>query len=165
MPRFFDDYSNTYLTHDSAAGRKQQRRGWKFRENFKLHYHANLKEWQAGPMGLASAQQEYIRRHRNPASGQIGGPVPVPPLPEGWTEELDDATGVSFYVHEESGERSWVRPGFVPPNQGGPPPSTNFRPPPPQFQQPPPNNQFNRPPPAFLPPPGQGPPPVIGIPP
>jgi hypothetical protein len=38
MPRFFDDYSNTYLTHDSAAGRKQQRRGWKFRENFKLHY-------------------------------------------------------------------------------------------------------------------------------
>ena len=38
MPRFFDDYSNTYLTHDSSAGRKQQRRGWKFRENFKLHY-------------------------------------------------------------------------------------------------------------------------------
>lgn len=36
MPRFFDDYSNTYLTHDSSAGRKQQRRGWKFRENFKL---------------------------------------------------------------------------------------------------------------------------------
>jgi hypothetical protein len=37
MPRFFDDYSNTYLTHDSAAGRKQQRRGWKFRENFKVN--------------------------------------------------------------------------------------------------------------------------------
>merc|ERR1712032_328076 len=36
MPRFLDDYSNTYLTHDSAAGRKQQRRGWKFRENFKV---------------------------------------------------------------------------------------------------------------------------------
>ena len=36
MPRFFDDYSNTYLTHDSAAGRKQQRRGWKFRENFRV---------------------------------------------------------------------------------------------------------------------------------
>jgi hypothetical protein len=38
MPRFFDDYSNTYLTHDSAAGRKQQRRGWKFRENFKVNF-------------------------------------------------------------------------------------------------------------------------------
>jgi U1 zinc finger len=40
MPRFFDDYSHTYLTHDSSAGRKQQRRGWKFRENFKAHVSA-----------------------------------------------------------------------------------------------------------------------------
>mmetsp|Transcript_6758 Transcript_6758/g.9924 ORF Transcript_6758/g.9924 Transcript_6758/m.9924 type:complete len:199 (-) Transcript_6758:67-663(-) len=166
MPRFFDDYSNTYLTHDSAAGRKQQRRGWKFRENFKLHYLSNMDEWQAGPMGLASKQQAFLRRHRNPATGQIDGPVP--PLPEGWKEELDDATKVYFYVNEESGERSWVRPDFVPPGAGGPggpPPPSNFRPPPPQFQQPPPNNQFNRPPPAFLPPPGQGPPPGMGIPP
>jgi hypothetical protein len=43
MPRFFDDYSNTYLTHDSAAGRKQQRRGWKFRENFKVGEGKELK--------------------------------------------------------------------------------------------------------------------------
>ena len=57
MPRFFDDYSNTYLTHDSAAGRKQQRRGWKFRENFKLHYQKHVVEWQKGGMGLAGAQQ------------------------------------------------------------------------------------------------------------
>ena len=45
MPRFFDDYSNTYLTHDSSAGRKQQRRGWKFRENFKLHYGDHIDAW------------------------------------------------------------------------------------------------------------------------
>ena len=57
MPRFYDDYSNTYLTHDSAAGRKQQRRGWKFRENFKLHYEKYLDEWRGGPTGLAAAQQ------------------------------------------------------------------------------------------------------------
>ena len=44
MPRFFDDYSNTYLTHDSAAGRKQQRRGWKFRENFKVGEGKELKK-------------------------------------------------------------------------------------------------------------------------
>eukprot|EP00574_Skeletonema_japonicum_P002954 CAMPEP_0201721130 /NCGR_PEP_ID=MMETSP0593-20130828/5880_1 /ASSEMBLY_ACC=CAM_ASM_000672 /TAXON_ID=267983 /ORGANISM="Skeletonema japonicum, Strain CCMP2506" /LENGTH=202 /DNA_ID=CAMNT_0048211875 /DNA_START=199 /DNA_END=807 /DNA_ORIENTATION=- len=166
MPRFFDDYSNTYLTHDSAAGRKQQRRGWKFRENFKLHYSNNLAEWQAGPMGLADKQQAFLRRHRNPASGQVDGPVP--PLPEGWKEELDGATGAHFYVNEESGERSWVRPNFDPPGGPGgpPPPPANFRAPPPQFQQPhPPNNQFNRPPPAFPPPPGQGPPPGMGIPP
>ena len=165
MPRFFDDYSNTYLTHDSAAGRKQQRRGWKFRENFKLHYTNHMNEWQAGPMGLADKQQAFLRRHRNPATGQLDGPVP--PLPEGWKEELDDATGAYFYVNEESGERSWVRPNFIPPGgPGGPPPPSNFRQPPPQFQQPPPNTQFNRPPPAFPPPPGQGPPPPgMGMPP
>jgi len=166
MPRFFDDYSNTYLTHDSAAGRKQQRRGWKFRENFKLHYQSHLKEWQAGPMGLADAQQAYLRAHRNPASGQIGGSVP--PLPEGWQEVLDGATGAYYYVHEESGERSWVRPNFVPPAGGAPPPpNPNFNRPPPRFQQPPPpNTQFNRPPPSFPPPPpGQGPPPGMGVPP
>ena len=163
MPRFFDDYSNTYLTHDSAAGRKQQRRGWKFRENFKLHYQSHLDEWRAGPMGLASAQQAYLRTHHNPASGQIDGPVP--PLPEGWKEELDDATGVYYYVNEKNGERSWVRPGFVPPG-GGPPPNPTFNRPPPQFHQPPPVNQFiNRPPPSFPPPPGQGPTPGMGIPP
>ena len=59
MPRFFDDYSNTYLTHDSAAGRKQQRRGWKFRKNFKLHYQKHIVEWQKGRTntGICSRQQ------------------------------------------------------------------------------------------------------------
>jgi U1 small nuclear ribonucleoprotein C len=115
MPRFFDDYSNTYLTHDSAAGRKQQRRGWKFRENFKLHYDKYLPGWRSGPMGLASAQQAFIRQ-----TGQ------KPPLPEGWKEEFDEVTKASFYIHEESGERTWVRPGFLPPGfmGGGPIPSS-----------------------------------------
>jgi len=114
MPRFFDDYSNTYLTHDSAAGRKQQRRGWKFRENFKLYYQKHLEEWRSGPMGLAAAQQGFLRNANNGMT---------PPLPEGWTEEEDRATRSTYYVHEESGERTWVRPGFIPPGgPGGPPP-------------------------------------------
>eukprot|EP00563_Minutocellus_polymorphus_P013619 CAMPEP_0181053342 /NCGR_PEP_ID=MMETSP1070-20121207/18060_1 /TAXON_ID=265543 /ORGANISM="Minutocellus polymorphus, Strain NH13" /LENGTH=272 /DNA_ID=CAMNT_0023132471 /DNA_START=110 /DNA_END=928 /DNA_ORIENTATION=+ len=108
MPRFFDDYSNTYLTHDSAAGRKQQRRGWKFRENFKLHYEKNLGEWRSGPMGLAAAQQAYIRA--NPE---------VPPLPPGWREEDDLVTRAKFYINDETDERTWVRPGFTPPPAGG----------------------------------------------
>lgn len=113
MPRFFDDYSNTYLTHDSAAGRKQQRRGWKFRENFKLHYETHMQAWRSGHMGLASAQQAFTRQ-----TGQ------KPPLPDGWTEETDEVTKASFYSNEETGERSWVRPGFIPPGPGGagPPP-------------------------------------------
>jgi len=180
MPRFFDDYSNTYLTHDSAAGRKQQRRGWKFRENFKvhcfvpscavpeelaasswssssslrrmlvnfffcvltfpsvaffssfgesnnatssarqLHYQANMEDWRAGPMGLASAQQAYLRTRRNPLGQVSPEDMTVPPLPGGWKEELDEVTAVHYYVHDESGERSWVRPNFRPPGPGGP---------------------------------------------
>lgn len=169
MPRFFDDYSNTYLTHDSAAGRKQQRRGWKFRENFKLHYEKHLPEWRAGPMGLASAQQAYLRTRRHPATGQIIGEgvmgpdgVVVPPLPEGWKEELDEATGVFYYVEESSGKRSWVRPGFRPPGPGmgmgmGGPPPPNMAVPGGMGGPPPPMNNANAgPPPHFLPPPPPG---------
>lgn len=166
MPRFFDDYSNTYLTHDSAAGRKQQRRGWKFRENFKLHYEKHLDEWRAGPMGLASAQQSFLRTRRD-ANGNIQD-MSLPPLPEGWVEELDGATGVHYYANDDTGERSWVRPGFrppgpgqglAPPMMGGPPPPTNFQRPPPSFQQPPPvPPQFSQPPPMMSgrPPPHPG---------
>jgi hypothetical protein len=178
MPRFFDDYSNTYLTHDSAAGRKQQRRGWKFRENFKLHYQTNLEEWRSGPMGLASAQQGFLRsRPPNDPS--------IPPLPEGWTEEMDEATNISFYTHK-SGRRTWVRPGFRPPPAGGPPqgggyqsrgPPNNYNrgPPPPRYNGPPPNmggpppNMMGGPPPNMSGPPpnmmGGPPPPMMGGPP
>ncbi|KAL3815804.1 hypothetical protein ACHAXA_001698 [Cyclostephanos tholiformis] len=181
MPRFFDDYSNTYLTHDSAAGRKQQRRGWKFRENFKLHYQAHLDEWRAGPMGLASAQQAYLKTRRVNPLGHVSPDDPtVPPLPDGWVEELDEATMVHYYVHDDTGTRSWVRPNFRPPGpggptmMGGPPPPSNFRGPPPPLQQPPPQfaghpppTQFAQPPPPIgaphLPQHG-GPPPPFGIP-
>lgn len=122
MPRFFDDYSNTYLTHDSSAGRKQQRRGWKFRENFKLHYNAHIDDWRKGPMGLASAQQAYIK-----AMG-INDPM-IPPLPDHWKQEADGVTGILYYFNTETKERSWVRPGFFPPP---PPGMMNNRGPPPQ---------------------------------
>ena len=124
MPRFFDDYSNTYLTHDSAAGRKQQRRGWKFRENFKLHYLNHVDEWRRGPMGLASAQEAYIK-----ANG-VNDPM-IPPLPDGWNQEQDDVTGIMFYVNNESGERTWVRPQFFPPPPGPPQGMIRRGPPPP----------------------------------
>jgi U1 small nuclear ribonucleoprotein C len=126
MPRFFDDYSNTYLTHDSSAGRKQQRRGWKFRENFRLHYQPYVDGWRRGKMGLAAAQQSYIK-----ARG-VADPA-VPPLPDGWKEELDDVTGIPYYIDTVKKTRTWVRPGFIPPPPGGggpqrgPPPPGSFQ--------------------------------------
>ena len=181
MPRFFDDYSNTYLTHDSSAGRKQQRRGWKFRENFKLHYEKFVPEWRKGPMGLASAQQAFIQ-----ARG-VNDPA-VPPLPDGWKEDTDDVTGIQYYI-DPTGRRTWVRPGFIPPPPGAmmggpPPPSGQFnrggfaggpppfaggaaapglRPPPPPPPQGlgPPQQQQQQQQPSSLPPP----PPVANLPP
>jgi len=40
-------------------------------------------------MGLASAQEGFIRAHGkdHPA---------VPPLPDGWEEDVDEATGITF---------------------------------------------------------------------
>mmetsp|Transcript_15594 Transcript_15594/g.30174 ORF Transcript_15594/g.30174 Transcript_15594/m.30174 type:complete len:140 (-) Transcript_15594:747-1166(-) len=38
MPRFYCDYCDMYLTHDSAHGRRQHRLGWKHRQNFGAFY-------------------------------------------------------------------------------------------------------------------------------
>lgn len=69
-------------------------------------------------MGLASAQQAFLRTRRDPATGKINPNDPaLPPLPNGWVEELDSATGVYFYINEGGdGERTWVRPNFQPPS-------------------------------------------------
>ena len=86
-----------------------------------LHYMENMEDWRAGPMGLASAQQAYLRSRRS-ALGQVSpDDMTVPPLPEGWKEELDEVTAVHYYVNDETGERSWVRPNFRPPGPGGGP--------------------------------------------
>ena len=86
--------------------RKQQRRGWKFRENFKLYYSKHLDEWRASPAGLAAAQQQCV---------SAMGPSVVPPLPEGWVEMEDPCTGQKYFHNDETNERSWARPGFIPP--------------------------------------------------
>ena len=43
------------------------------------------------------------------------GPSVVPPLPEGWVEMEDPCTGQKFYHNNETNDRSWARPGFIPP--------------------------------------------------
>merc|ERR1740136_587934 len=98
-------------------------------------------------MGLAMAQQGFLR-------GCPPTDPRVPPLPEGWIEELDGATHIPFYTHEESGRRTWVRPNFRPPPGGGGsgggggfqsrghPPFSNAGPPP-NYSRPPPNFQQN----------------------
>ena len=47
MPRYFCDYCDVYLTHDSAPGRKQHIRGWKHRENVKQYYEQHVTVWKS----------------------------------------------------------------------------------------------------------------------
>merc|ERR1719162_1391531 len=63
-------------------------------------------------MGLASAQQGFIRARSK------DDPL-IPPLPDEWKEDTDQCTGISFYYNDETGKRTWVRPGFIPPPPGG----------------------------------------------
>ena len=64
-------------------------------------YSQHVEDWRKGPMGLASAQQAYIRAR--------GAEDPmVTPLPDGWEEETDEATGITFYADKNTGNRSWV---------------------------------------------------------
>ncbi|KAG2829357.1 hypothetical protein JG687_00006409 [Phytophthora cactorum] len=81
MPRYYCDYCDTYLTHDSQAGRKQHNRGWKHRENVKLYYEQflagqgvimNPGEWLRGPAPAGSLPP----RSNGPMNGGMPGGYP-----------------------------------------------------------------------------------------
>lgn len=44
-----------------------------------------------------------------PQPGEEGYSAPVP-LPEGWEEQKDAATGQAYFFNAATGESSWVRP-------------------------------------------------------
>jgi hypothetical protein len=61
-----------------------------FVKTLKLHYGKQIEDWRKGPMGLASAQQAFVH-----AKGR-NDPM-IPPLPDGWKEDTDDATNILFF--------------------------------------------------------------------
>lgn len=61
-----------------------------------------------GPVALARPQQA-VPPVPPPAPGQPGYVAPAP-LPLGWTEEKDEASGQAYFYNTETGETSWVRP-------------------------------------------------------
>uniref|UniRef100_A0AAV1UJP4 U1 small nuclear ribonucleoprotein C n=1 Tax=Peronospora matthiolae TaxID=2874970 RepID=A0AAV1UJP4_9STRA len=106
MPRYYCDYCDTYLTHDSQAGRKQHNRGWKHRENVKLYYEQFL----AG-QGVVMTPGEWLR-----------GPMPtgsLPPRPSG----LHNGGMPGGYPPRGGPPRGLMPPpGIRPPMFRGPPP-------------------------------------------
>ena len=61
MPKFYCDYCDAYLAHDSAAGRKQHTRGWKHVAAFKAHYQNLYPAWaQQHQQQLQQLQQQQF---------------------------------------------------------------------------------------------------------
>ena len=83
---------------------------------------AALAEWEArGSDAPAVAGSAVVAAYPGADPGAANGDeeeepaaaapaAPEPPLPDGWRSQLDPASGVDFYVHDESGATQWQRP-------------------------------------------------------
>mmetsp|Transcript_12763 Transcript_12763/g.34802 ORF Transcript_12763/g.34802 Transcript_12763/m.34802 type:complete len:187 (+) Transcript_12763:128-688(+) len=161
MPRYYCDYCDTYLTHDSPAVRKQHNSGYKHKANVRNYFSIfdDVKKQREGGIPLAQPKPALPMGVRpalgmgGMAMGMGGGPPPFRP---------------PFGGPGMGGPPGMMRPpfpggppGFRPPPFGGPPgmgPPGMMRPPFPPGGFPP----GGRPP--FMPP-GMGPPPGMGGPP
>ena len=78
MPRYYCDYCDAYLTHDSASVRKQHNSGFKHKSNFKAYY---LQYEDEAQMRL------YAEAHGlpmpRPPQMPMGGPRPAQHMPGG----------------------------------------------------------------------------------
>eukprot|EP01035_Chromulina_nebulosa_P063191 gene63191-86441_t len=78
MPRFYCDYCDAYLTHDSMTGRQQHMRGWKHRENFRNHYQSLYPAWVQEQQALQMQQMQQFQMMMSP--GMFMPPFMPPPM-------------------------------------------------------------------------------------
>ncbi|KAJ3675750.1 hypothetical protein LUZ60_004792 [Juncus effusus] len=89
MPRYYCDYCDTYLTHDSPSVRKQHNAGYKHKANVRTYYQ-QFEEQQTQSLidqrikehlGQAAAFQQQVGAVFNQHLMQVPGGVPRPRLP------------------------------------------------------------------------------------
>eukprot|EP00455_Lapot_gusevi_P051654 TRINITY_DN775_c0_g1_i3.p1 TRINITY_DN775_c0_g1~~TRINITY_DN775_c0_g1_i3.p1 ORF type:complete len:134 (+),score=45.43 TRINITY_DN775_c0_g1_i3:92-493(+) len=94
MPRYYCDYCDVYLTHDSFSGRRQHMEGRRHQENVRQHYSEILLQQQQQTMQMNMnymGQQPSQFPGYNPALFRVpppmmsgpGGPYPGGPFPPG----------------------------------------------------------------------------------
>ena len=112
MPRYYCDYCDMYLSHDSAGGRKEHIRGWKHRDNVMAYFKPIL------PTFLQSGQGNAWQGWQQSMHGGQG----PPPLPAGW-EQHTTGTALSkfennrpYYVHVATGRSTWTHPALLDPS-------------------------------------------------
>lgn len=73
MPRYYCDYCDAYLTHDSASVRKQHNSGFKHKSNFKAYY---LQYEEEAQMRLYAEIHGLAGPGPGPPFAPVGGPPP-----------------------------------------------------------------------------------------
>ncbi|WAR03044.1 RU1C-like protein [Mya arenaria] len=75
MPKYYCDYCDTYLTHDSPSVRKTHCSGRKHKENVRLYYQKWLEEQ------VQKLVDDTTAAFKAGSSGPKPGPMPVGPIP------------------------------------------------------------------------------------
>eukprot|EP00041_Stephanoeca_diplocostata_P007229 m.101097 g.101097 ORF g.101097 m.101097 type:complete len:153 (-) comp16792_c0_seq1:394-852(-) len=131
MPKYYCDYCDTYLTHDSSSVRKTHNSGRKHKDNVRAYYEKWVDENIPGGMVALVPQAQMGNVPSMMSGGVFRGPAPPLNIPNG----LMPTPG--------SGMNMGSRPPMLPPpGMGGPRgmpmlPPPNMMPPPPMGMRPP----------------------------
>ncbi|XP_038053410.1 U1 small nuclear ribonucleoprotein C-like [Patiria miniata] len=82
MPKYYCDYCDTYLTHDSPSVRKTHCNGRKHKENVRIYYQKWMEEQAQSLIDRTTAAFQSGKIHHNPFN-EGGGPGGMPPPPGG----------------------------------------------------------------------------------
>lgn len=84
MPKYYCDYCDTFLTHDSPSVRKTHNGGRKHKENVRLYYQTWMEE-QAQKLVDATTraftQQQRLGANQRPPVPVVQPPAPAPQFP------------------------------------------------------------------------------------
>ncbi|XP_033214244.1 U1 small nuclear ribonucleoprotein C-like [Belonocnema kinseyi] len=78
MPKYYCDYCDTYLTHDSPSVRKTHCQGRKHKDNVKYFYQKWMEDQAQQLIDATTAAFKAGKIHTNPFSGSNGAAIPPP---------------------------------------------------------------------------------------
>ncbi|XP_014662771.1 PREDICTED: U1 small nuclear ribonucleoprotein C-like [Priapulus caudatus] len=82
MPKYYCDYCDTYLTHDSPSVRKTHCSGRKHKDNVRIYYQNWMEEQAQSLIDATTAAFKAGKIQSNPFQGQPGpGGAMIPPPP------------------------------------------------------------------------------------
>jgi len=158
MPKYFCDYCDIYLTHDSSSVRNAHNRGWKHKSSVRAYYEEFIRDnniYVRHPI-VDDTRPWRVQRRAAEGGGDRGGGDRGPRR-----DDFGGGGGGGFGTGANRGGPPRDGPYSRPPGQygGGPPPHYHQGPPPGYGGPPPPHDPsgpaYAAPPQPFYPPPQQ----------